>query len=671
MTAAPLPLATRLAGLASPADREARERLLLEGLADPSPQVRQTAVGIAARELEPERLIPLVAVAADSGLRNSALAALERQGPYARAAVEQAVYAEDKDLAMFACQVLGSIGGGSSVPALLHALERGDVNIMQAATEALGRLRRPEAVEPLTALLTREPWLQLAAVDALGAIGDPAAVPGLLALVPDTMMAEPALNALALIGAPAGLPRILELLLDPGTRELWPPLLRAAGGTIRREQFQRADAAEWLERYGRAVESERGPAGLRQFLAERLGGEHEDAAPPGNDDRNRARGTGASLQSACALVLASGISSLLPLVVRWGEGPASRAWLAPLVQRQLPDITPLAGSLLAHPDPGVRAGTLALLPAGVTGAEALCRGLDDPASPVRIAACHALAQLPESVAAIRLTELLDTGTAAERLAAAQALIRLPESIYLPILGPRLDHSEEEPTQLAVLAALAEVHSPGLEEPLLRVANQLTGPMRRAALRAVARIPGSRSEVLLLRALADRDQGLQVEALDLLVLRGGHKVRTTLLVLLGVHDSLRYHVIRALGRLGLRESSGPLIALYPDAQLHERIEILTALSRLTGEESIPFLLGAFQDRQPEIRRVAAQALAAHAGQNDLELLTDLARDVDWVIRAEAARALGRLGDAARPLLLELGRDLELTVARTARAALAGQ
>jgi HEAT repeat protein len=671
VTTSPLPLATRLAGLTGPGDRGARERLLLDALGDVSLQQRQSAILLAARELEPERLIPLVAESADSLLRNSALATLERQGPYARTAVEQAVSSCDPDLAMFACQVLGSIGGASSAPALLHALTRPEVNVVQAATEALGRLRRPEAVEPLVVLLGREPWLQLAAADALGAIGDPAAALPLLALLPDSMVAEPALDALAVLAAPTALPRLLELLQDPAARHLRPAVLRAVGATIQGSRYRPSELVEQLTRFGRSVEADHGPAGLWHFLSERLGGEAEDAPALAGDDRHLARGTGLSLQSAGALVLASGISSLLPLLVRWGELPASRSWLLPLIQQHLGVIAPLLRSLLVHPDPGVRAGTFALVPPKLVGAESLCRGLEDAAQPVRLAACQALAQLPEPFASFRLTDLLDRGAPAERVAAAQALIRLRESEYLPILAPRLESPRDEATQLAVLTALEEVHAPALEEPLLRLMNQLDGAERRAGLRAVARIPGPRSEVLLLRALADRDPGIQVEALDLLVMRGGDKVRTTLLVLLGVHDSLRYHVIRALGRLGQAQATAPLIALYPEAQLHERIEILTALGRLSGQDAMPFLLEALRDHQPEIRRVAAQALAAHAGAGDLKLLTDLAHDEDWVIRAEAARALGRMGRAARPLLLELGRDLELTVARTARAALAGQ
>lgn len=675
MTSVPTSLAARLTALDRPEDRAERERLVLESLGDLSAPVREVAIAWAARLLEPEVLVPLVAEGSDALLRNAALAALERQGPYARTAVERAVESRDPDLAMFSCQVLGSIGGASSVPALLTALEKSDVNIVQAAAEALGRLGRKEAVVPLVALLKREPWLQLAAADALGAIGDPEAAEGLLALLPDSMIAEPALDALARIAAPAALLRLVPLLLENANRRLRGPLLRAIGAILAPSVPSRpASTDDGFTSIGRIIESDHGDSSLWQYLAERLGGADEEPSmaqrASGVDDRSRARDASATMRSAGALVLAAGVNSLMPLLVRWAESKESREWVEPLVRQYLVRIIPLARSLLNHPDPAVRAGTLWVLPPSTIGVEQLRDALFDGAPAVRIAACHAVGVVGDGAAAERLVTLLDKGTPAERNAAALALTRLPQEIQQPILLPLLDLATDDSVLLPVLGALAETHSLVLEDRLLHLAGQVSGSIRRAALRAVARIPGPRAEVLLLRGLADRDQGLQFESLDLLVTRGGDRVRTTLLALLGVNDSLRYHVIRALGRLGRSEAAAPLGSLFASAALHEKIEILNALARLGGEVSRKFLKECLEQPQPEVRRVAAQGLAALADDDDLELLGQLAKDTDWVVRSEAAQALGRVGPGlARPMLLDLVRDLEPAVARTARAALA--
>lgn len=653
MSAAPSLLQARLAGLHGAQDREARAGLLLEALGDRSDQVREAAVALAAREIAPERLLPLVANGRDALVRNAALAALERQGPYARSAVELAVASPDPDLAMFACQVLGSIGGASSAPALLQALGHPGVNVVQAAAEALGRLRRPEAVTPLLRLLEREPWLQLAALDALAAIADPRAAPAILPLVADALVADPALEALARLASPVALPTLLPLLGDAATRDQWPGMLRAVGATLERAGYQlEGDPCAALLEFGAAVDAGRGTTGFWHWLAERLGDEAD----------------GASLRAAGALVIAARIVSLYPLALRWGADPGAHPWVAEVARAHRVEFEGVLRALLVHPDADVRAATLRVLPPAHLGPDPLRRALADGAPAVRLAACDALAALPDPLASGRLTELLDRGTPAERTAAARALLQHPESVRA-VLASRLE-GQDEAAVAAIIEVLGDAHVPELEEPLVRLGSRVPASCRRTALRAVARIPGSRAEVLLLRALADRDHGVQVEALDLLVARGGDKVRTTLLVLLGVDDSLRYHVIRALARLGRQEAVGPLIALYPQAPLHERIEILSALGRLSGREAIPFLRKALADPQPEIRRATARVLALSAGPGELQLLAELAADADWVLRAEAARALGGLGEAAHPLLLELGRDLDLTVARTARASLAG-
>ncbi|HXI19566.1 MAG TPA: hypothetical protein VNH46_00690, partial [Gemmatimonadales bacterium] len=76
-------LAGALAALDRPEDRGDRDRLILDALSDADPAIRDLAVAWAARCLEPAVLVPLVAEEADAALRNAALAALERQGPYA------------------------------------------------------------------------------------------------------------------------------------------------------------------------------------------------------------------------------------------------------------------------------------------------------------------------------------------------------------------------------------------------------------------------------------------------------------------------------------------------------------------------------------------------------------------------------------------------------------
>jgi HEAT repeat protein len=668
----PLSLAARLGALGRPEDRPVREQLILESLADRAAPVRDVAVAWAARCLEPARLVPLVAEAADDVLRNAALAALERQGPYAVDCVEGLVTDPDPDLAMFSCQVLGGIGGAGSTGPLLAALARPEVNVVQAAAEALGRLQARDAVPALIKLLSREPWLQLAASDALGAIGDPAAVGPLLALVPDAMIAEAALGALARIGSPDALPKLFPLLLDPRHVRLRDALLYAVSGAL-----VAAEASDACRVIGRSIEADHAAGGLWQYLADGLASARTAADAPAPsfglrpDDRGSERGGHATVRAAGTLVLATEVGSLLPLVVRWAAAPAGAAWVRPLVQRYELSGREAWWTLLSHPDAEVRAGCVRVTSPALIGHERLLAALADREVVVRIAAAEALGDLRDERAASALERLLDAETPAERHAVVQALAALPD-ILDAVLAPRLGADTPTAAQLPALAVLANVHVPGLDARVLELAGSETAAVRKLALRAAARVPGSKAEVLLLRALADRDQAQQVEALDLLVARGGDRVLTTLLALLGVADSLRYHVIRALGRLGNARAAAPLESLFAGAPLHEQLEILDALPRLAAVPSRPFLLNCLDHQRAEVRHAAAHALADLAEAGDAEVLARLAADPDWVMRSEAARAFGRLGiSEGRRTLLDLVRDLEPAVARTARAALAGR
>jgi len=672
MPRAPAVLTARLASLDRPEDWRARDELIFEALSDRSPSVRAVGVAWAARCLEPARLLPLVAEEADAAVRNAALAALERQGPYAVDAVKRLTTDADPDQAMFACQVLGGIGGEECTELLLAALTRPEINVVQAATEALGRLRARAAVPALVRLLDREPWLQLAAADALGSIGDRAAVEPLLALVPDSFIAEAALDALRRLASPDYLPTLLPLLLDPAQAALRVPLLDAICAAL-----SEAGPSEALRMIGRTIESDRGADSLWRFLMERLAEPDAASAMPGDgalapDDRGQRRGGSPAVRATGTLVIATEVVSLLPSVLRWAADREGSHWIRPLAERFGAGAGGRPARLLGDPNPKVRTGCLRVFSAGEIGVAALLRTLSDPDVAVRIAATDLLGELADASATEPLAGRVRSGVPAEATAAIRALARMPAAALEPVLTPWLAADAPEAAVVAALSVLSGTHVEGLEARVLELAAKGPNGLRRLALRAVANVPGSRAEVLLLRTLADRDASLQVEALDLLVGRGGNRLVTTLLALLSVPDSLRYHVIRALGRLRVEKALSPLKALFPSAPLHEQLEILGALARLGGEEAHAFLRQALAITQKEVRRAAAQALADAAEPGDLKLFQDLAGESDWVLRGEAARALGALKlPEAHPTLLDLARDLEPAVARTARAALAGR
>jgi HEAT repeat protein len=652
----------RLAALNALPETPAREEAILAALEDEAPAVRERAIRLATRYLEPAVLGELVADEANATRRNAAIAALERQGPYALQHLQVMLRQENTDVVMFALQVLARIGDPAAAPAVVPLVNHPDLNVAQSAVEALGQLRNSEAVPTLLGLLERELWLQLAAIDALGAIGDPRAVGPLIALVPDSVVAEPAVQALQRLAAPESLEPLLARLPAIAERTLRDSLLLALGVVI----DLHPDPEPIAVGFRKELMGD-GEIGLRPYFEQLLrvhvttgyGG-----ALVGADGRDEA----GLLRAAAALVVVARLEPLYPLVlIRIAEAEGAE-WAEALFRQHPEGLRCTLDGLLASDDPRVRRG--ALLSASLESADLglVLPHLSDPQATVRAAACRALGHIGAAASAPLLVERLRGGEPIEQVAAAQALAMLPGSA-LQELESCLLPSASEAIKVRALEVLGNLPSEIFESQILELTRANSSNLRRAALRAAAQLPGSRAEVALIRALADRNQPVQLEALELLVRRGGAQAVTTLVALLGAGDSLRYHVIRALGHLQASEATGKLLALYEECGPHERLEILWALIRIAPPQLWNFLEARLAEPETEVRRVAAYGIAEHADRDHLPQLIALASDPDWNVRNEAARGLGRLGGAqVQPTLLTLVRDVEPIVARTARKSL---
>jgi HEAT repeat protein len=165
----------------------------------------------ASRNRLDEKLAALAQARAAPGDKKAAVAPLVevlKQAPRARAA---------------AAVILGEIGDPAAVKPLLDALdlsaapERDAADANVAIAGALGALRAREAVPALVKLArSSDGFTSVAAIDALGAVGDPAAVEPLLAIVGDEQ-AQPfavrkALLALGHVGDARAVPAVLRML---------------------------------------------------------------------------------------------------------------------------------------------------------------------------------------------------------------------------------------------------------------------------------------------------------------------------------------------------------------------------------------------------------------------------------------------------------------------------
>ena len=653
--------AGRLAALDALSAGVGREEAILAALEDEVPAVRERAIRLATRYIEPQVLGELVADGANATRRNAAIVALERQGPYAVPHLESMLARPEVDVVMFALQMLARIGDPSAVPSVTPLGRHPDPNVAQSAVEALGRLRSAGAVPTLLELLQGDLWIQLAAIDALGEIGDPAAVAPLVALVPDSIVAEPAVRALQRIAAPESLELLLHRLLMVRERPLRDALLLAIGVVI----DLHPDPVPVAVQYSGELELDPSRDGLA-YLEEILQGDPSGTPPaagPG-DDRDGEN----LLRAATALTVVAGLRSLYPPLLTRIARDAGAAWAVGLFRRYPGALSPALRELLRHSDPRVRRGTLL---AGTFETEDLFQvleHLEDADGLVRAAACYALRLIRAPETLPLLIRRLREGEAAEQAAAVDALAEFPAQ-SLQVLEPCLGPDVPEPVLIGALEVLGKRGAGLFEKRIIELTRHRSPTVRRAAIRAAALLPGTPAEVVLLRALADRDQPIQVDALELLVKRDGAKTVATLAALLGTGDSLRYHVIRALGHMRATDAAPKLESLYGECGPHEQAEIIQALVRIGAPGVAHFLRTRLSASEPEIRRVAARGLATLADRAQLGLLLSLAADADWCIRDEAARGLGLLGmDECRGPLLTLARDVEPVVASTARAAL---
>jgi len=256
-----------------------------------------------------------------------------------------------------AALALGRLGapGREAVPALIRYLLDGSPLAVEAATEALGHLGEPAAVPFLANVLDRpESQLRRKAADALGAIG-----PGAFEAVPSLIRSlkagnETAAEALGRIGEPGSVPSLIDALSD------W----RVAFGAVSALGAIGPEHPGILPALVRTVSLPQAPEAVRVRAAEVLGsfGQKAKDAVPALVSLLKGPHS-AAIRSAAAQALMS-IStekeSGLPILV-WALGespdPNVRRWAAEMIGRLGPaafDAVPALVKALEDPDPAVR-----------------------------------------------------------------------------------------------------------------------------------------------------------------------------------------------------------------------------------------------------------------------------------------------------------------------------
>ena len=309
----------------------------------------------------------------------------------------------------------------------------------------------------------------------------------------------------------------------------------------------------------------------------------------------------------------------------------------------------------------------------------------DPEGGVRVAALHALAEMPpsrrEGRVGRRLSRVLLKDPSPDvRAAAAGVLAAYAGRAAVGVLGRAFTRERDWLVRSMIVEALGNLQDLGALPALRRAVSDSERMVRLDAVEALARLSHAKAVVALVRALEHPDEEIRDSAAEHLATShewassGDEALRILLLRLSAPHPKVRVNAAHrlkekldpravrplceclhdesrgvraasatALGAIGDDSVVGELARLLRDRDTHVRASAVRALAALRSASAFQPLLGALRDRSGRVRHAAARGVGEIGGVLAGDALFRLRADRDVAVRVEAALALGRLGD----------------------------
>ena len=569
---------------------DAIERLIR----NPSPGIRSRSLRMGAAAIPDERLKEYLRSDADDVLRNAGLEMLKMRGNRGFSLTLTLLKDDDPDVVLQAVIVLTHLRDPRALEPLRSVLHHPDPNVIQEAIVAIGQIGDARAIPDLIAFLEADSWLQMAAVQALGNLRSPVAVPHLKRLLTDFMTGPLAAEALARIG---GLNAFKAL------------------------------SGHWL-RFRNEVDNET-TLGL---LAHVLEGLPRPPQPP----EGLVEALDPLLESDQETLRVAVARSLLALETRNHDAQAlievasfhREAAVLPACIHHRKD---LIGQLLAQT--GVQLAWGFLLAARypkATPTEAVVKALHQPPTADQLGPIlRALAKLrdPEVGRALlgfylRLPE--------EQRTSIHPLIK----IHRQALRQRLDSdSDVDRSTHVVLEALLGNSPNAIERTLL----DLPAEERVHALKELLDLEQVMRGLPWRRWLDESPEIYAEVAAEFASRAGLRDLAPSFRKLL--EKGSQPFLVRTLGELGDRDSVPVLIDLLePETPLEPMV--LESLGRIGGPEARSALLAATTSGRPQRERMAYRALARCATEEDDKTFRDAIDHTDWYVRLSCAEVLGR-------------------------------
>ena len=613
-------LLERLPALDIEERRVAVERLIR----NPSPGIRQRVLKMGAVLLTDEQLVTYLREDADDVLRNMGLEVMKLKGLKAMPLAVTLLKDADSDVVLQAVLVLGHLRDPRALEHLRGLLSHKDTNVAQAVILAMGRLGDGQCVADLLPFLKGDPWLQMAAIQALGDIRSPQAVKPLEALLPDLFLGPLAIEALARIGGRGALKALAKYWLsfqeqvDAETVlgllshviEGYPAAARAVPGLMESLVVRLSDGAEAVRRAAASCLLAAGPTPSDEkaldVLAETAGG--VDVLPSCLMRRKDMTG---------------------PLLQKWG---LQREWGWELAHRYPSSVKPeVALELLRSRPDSRRLETLVMI----------------------------LEKVKDSSLAEPLLNCYLAHETFKRCLLAPAL----KAHKRAVTGLLSSNPFMETEDLLVIRALLGDSSQDLAREIeelpkevgLRVIPQLYG--RKALLR---QLPWGR--------WLDEDLGSYAPLLADASLKASDRKLLPMLRR-SLKGLVLANTIRALGEIEDKESIPLLLDAMTRATPLDRAFVIEALGRIGGPEARAALRKETASPEGKDARVAFMALSSCAIAEDVPLFKGVAAHPDWLVRLSAAEVLGRFPSPEnRSLLTMLSSDPASVVSQRALALL---
>lgn len=562
---------------------------------NPSPGIRSRALRMGAAAIPDERIKDYLRSDADDVLRNAGLEMLKMRGNRGFNLTVQLLKDDDSDVVLQAVICLTHLRDPRGLEPLRSVLHHPDPNVVQEAIVAIGQIGDARAIPDLLGFLDSDSWLQMAAVQALGNLRSPVAVPHLKRLLTDLLTGPIAAEALARIGGTNAFKALaLHWLRFQNEVDTETTL-----GLL-------AHVLEGLPRPPTPIE------GLRAALKDRLHDDQEavrDAAARGI----LALGPGAEDTEAVAVVATTHReSSVLPaclhnrkdlIGVLIGQSDVRRIW-GFLLAARYPKATPSSEVVKALERPAVEEQF-----------DPMLRALEKLRThEIASALLGFYLRLPaEQRATVHPLIRTHRQVLRKELDKADAIDRSTQVVLAALLG---DTPSEVEAQLSELPVEERVRALGELLDLEEVLRQL--PWR--------------------RWLAEDAATFGPVAAEYASRSGARELAPNLREMLAA--SSEPYLIRTLGELGDREAVPQLVRFLEESESPLEPLVLESLGRIGGPEARSALRDATSSDSPQRQRMAYRALSRCATDDDDEIFREATTHSDWYVRLSCAEVLGR-------------------------------